>query len=94
MCGEQGNERIELARGGGKPVQQHQRRRVFRARFPMEDPDAINRHAVIGRCSRRGLQRSGLRSITAVVEFDLQGADKFSGAALEVCSGQGNGASE
>jgi hypothetical protein len=30
----------------------------------------------------------------AVVEFDLQGADKFSGAALEMCSGQGNGASE
>jgi hypothetical protein len=29
-----------------------------------------------------------------VVGFDLQGADKFSGAAREVCSGQGNGASE
>jgi hypothetical protein len=47
-------------------VQQDQRRRVFRARFPIEDPDAINLHAVIGRCSRRRLQRSSLRSINEI----------------------------
>jgi hypothetical protein len=52
--GEQGNECIELARGRGKPVQQHKRRRVLGAGFPIEDPDAINRHAVIGRCSGCG----------------------------------------
>src|SRR5258706_12749004 len=50
MCGEQGNERIELARGGGKAVQQHDRRRVLGTSLPIEDTDAINHHAVIGRC--------------------------------------------
>jgi hypothetical protein len=39
VCGEQGNECIELARGGGKPVQQHERRRVLRAGFPIEERD-------------------------------------------------------
>src|ERR1700733_306374 len=32
--GEQGNERIELARGRGKPVQQHDRRRVLGTSLP------------------------------------------------------------
>ncbi len=64
VCREQRDDRIELARGRRKPVQQHQRWRVFWASFPIEDPDAINRHPVIGRCSRRRLQRSGLRSMS------------------------------
>jgi hypothetical protein len=56
VCGEQGNERIEFTRGRRKPVQQHQRRRVLRTGFPIEDPYAIDRHAVIGRCSGCRLQ--------------------------------------
>src|SRR5271167_2652875 len=32
-CCKQGNERIELARGRGETVQQHDRRRVFRTGF-------------------------------------------------------------
>src|SRR5262245_2930525 len=66
VCGEQGNERIEFARGRGKPVQQHQGRRVFRASFPIEDANAIDRRAVIRRCGGRGLQWSSLRRTTSI----------------------------
>ena len=54
-CGEQGDERVELARGRGEPVQEHDRRRVVRTGFAIENSDAINRLAVIGRCRARRL---------------------------------------
>jgi len=54
-CCEQGDERIELARGRRKPVQEHDRRRVLRTSFAIENSDAINRLAVIGRCRERRL---------------------------------------
>ena len=64
-CCEQGDERIELARGRGETVQEHDRRRVLRTSFAIENPDTINCRAVIGRCHRRRLQRSSLRRVTS-----------------------------
>ena len=54
-CCEQGDERIELARGRRETVQEHDRRRVLRTSFAIENSDTINRHAVIGRCRGRRL---------------------------------------
>jgi hypothetical protein len=51
-CGKQGNKRIELARGGRKPVKQHDRRRLPGTSLPIEDADAIDRQTMIGRRSR------------------------------------------
>ena len=41
-CGKQRNESVELAGGRRKPVQQHDRWRVLRASFAVEDADAVN----------------------------------------------------
>ena len=60
-CCEQGDERIELARGRGEPVQEHDRRRVLRTSFAIENSNAINRHAMIGRCRGRRLKQGGTR---------------------------------
>ena len=39
-------------------VQQNDRRRILRASFAIENSDAVNRHAVIGRCRGRRVERS------------------------------------
>ena len=63
-CREQGDECIELTRRRREAVQQHDRRRVLRTRFAIENSDTIDRHAAIGRCRRRRLQRSTLPGMT------------------------------
>ena len=47
-CGEQRDQRIEFSRRRRKSVQQHDCRRVLRPRFAIEDPDAVDRRALIG----------------------------------------------
>src|SRR5271166_1492880 len=64
-CCEQGDKRIELARGRGEAMQQHDRRRVLRTSLAIENSDTINRHAVISRCRGRRLQRSSLGRMTS-----------------------------
>src|SRR5580704_205325 len=49
-CCEQGDKRIELARGRGEAMQEHDRRRVVRTSLAIENSDTVNRHAMIGRC--------------------------------------------
>jgi len=63
-CREQWDERIELARGRGETVQKHDGRRVLWASFAIENPDTISRHAMIGRCRARRLQRTSRRGMT------------------------------
>jgi hypothetical protein len=48
--GEQGDKRIELARGRGEAMQEHYRRRVLRTSLAIENSDTVNRNAMIGRC--------------------------------------------
>src|SRR5271156_5355892 len=60
-CCEQGDERIELARGRGEPVQEHDRWRVLRASLAIENSHTINRHAVISRCRGRRVKHRRLR---------------------------------
>jgi hypothetical protein len=47
---QQGDKRIELARGRREATQEHDRRRVLRTSLAIENSDAVNRHAMIGRC--------------------------------------------
>jgi len=64
-CGEQGDERIELARGRGEAMQKHDRRRVLRTSLAIENSDTVNRNAMIGRCRGRRLQRGSLCRVTS-----------------------------
>ena len=45
-------------------MQKDDRRRVLRTSFAIENSDTINRHAMIGRCRGRRLQRSSLRRLS------------------------------
>src|SRR3984885_12602264 len=58
-CREQGDERVKLARRRREAVQQHDRRRVLRPGFAIENSDTIYRYAMIGRCRGCRLQHFG-----------------------------------
>ena len=59
FCREQGNERVKLTRRRREAMQEHDGWGVLRAGFPVENPDAVDLHAMIGRRRRwsKGLVR-------------------------------------
>ena len=60
FCRQQGDERVKLTRRRREAMQEHDGWGVHRAGFSVENPDAVDLHAVIG---RRSVGRRELRSL-------------------------------
>src|SRR5215471_18035035 len=88
-CCKQRNERIEFARGGREPVQQHDRRCVLRTGLPIEDADSVNCHMVIARRSRRRFHRAFLCEASRIelIHLTAAGRKSLKSKPTDLCNG-------